>query len=425
VSASGFRFRVTGGVSGPLLAAFVLVGCAGPAPSVSDSPTGSLNTSPVPSNESAPRPVQATVLPVPSVAPSARPSLIAASWRATGAMITPHAFHTSTLLVDGRVLVTGGLVNDRLDGQASRSAEQYDATSGTWSAVSRMTTARWGHTATLLANGKVLVAGGHASGTDGLDSAEVYDPSDGSWTTTGRMTSGRGGHAATLLPDGRVLVVGGGAEETLMEGAPRSDTAEVYDPAQGTWTAIRRLTEPRAAFTATLLPDGSVLVAGGNPSFASAERYEPASGRWTPTGSMAEGRSGHTATLLSDGTVLVTGGCACSEPGATASAEVYDGNGASWADAGRMHIGRMFHAASLLQDGRVLVVNEGLAGDSAPSAELYDPGSRRWATTASPLRGRLGYTATSLLNGDVLLAGDYDADGETTSELYERGSPAG
>jgi hypothetical protein len=340
-------------------------------------------------------------------------------------MISPHAFHTSTLLRDGSVLVVGGKINDRLDGMASASAERYDATSESWTATMPMTQARWGHTATLLPNGKVLVAGGYLNSSDSSDplaSAELYDPSNGRWTATGNMSTGRGGHTATLLSDdGRVLVVGGGAEDTLGEGGPRSATAELYDPATGEWAATGGMTEARTAFTATLLSDGTALVAGGDGHVA-AELYDPGTGRWTATGSMAEGRRGHTATLLPDNTVLVTGGCACSDPGAgeRVSAELYDPGSGRWTVTGSMGTARIFHTATLLADGTVLVADDGLFGRPA-SAELYDPRSRRWTPTASPVRARVGYTATLLSNGMVLLVGDY-YDSLASAELYDPGS---
>jgi Kelch motif protein len=108
----------------------------------------------------------------------------------------------------------------------------------------------------------------------------------------------RGGHTATLLRDGRVLVVGGGAEDTQLEGGPRSATAEIYDSGSGRWTRTGSMVEARNGFSATLLADGRVLVAGGDGGFAAAELYDPSTGHWTVTGSMIDGRFGHTATLL-------------------------------------------------------------------------------------------------------------------------------
>ena len=209
------------------------------------------------------------------------------------------------------------------------------------------------HTATLLPNGKVLVAGGYDS--DGaLASAELYDPASGTWTATGSLATARVRHTATLLPNGKVLVAGGVDSSgysrergTLRSGErdldghrqPRHRTllitrrrccptarcssqadhgnvgvlasAELYDPASGTWTATGSLTTARYGHTATLLPNGKVLVAGGYNGLgylASAELYDPASGTWTATGSLATARYDHTATLLPNGKVLVAGG---------------------------------------------------------------------------------------------------------------------
>ena len=334
-------------------------------------------------------------------------------------MVGPHSYHTATLLSDGRVLIVGGLVNDRLDGRASALAELYDPDRGTWSATGKMRQARWGHTATLLADGRVLVAGGYDDGRRPLDTAELFDPDAERWTPTGRLTMGRGGHTATLLPDGVVLVVGGGGEITSGEGGPRSDSAERYDPTDGRWSPTASMREARTGHTATLLADGTALVAGGDAGFTAAERYDPASDSWTATGSMSEGRSGHTATVLPDATVLVAGGCACSEPGASKSAELYRPASGTWIPADSMTRGRIFHSAVLLADDTVLVVGQGGRVERV-SADRYDPDRDHWETTAKPAHTRIGATAAMLSNGMVLLAGDYD--GDRTAELYDPGS---
>ena len=162
------------------------------------------------------------------------------------------------------------------------------------------------HTATLLPNGKVLVAGGYDGNSVALASAELYDPASGTWTATGSLATARDGHTATLLPNGKVLVAGG-----LDSSQVAFASAELYDPASGTWTATGSLATARYIHTATLLPNGKVLVAGGLTAaalLASAELYDPASGTWTATGSLATARYSHTATLLPNGKVLVAGG---------------------------------------------------------------------------------------------------------------------
>ena len=390
---------------------------------------GGCSAGATPSPSSTPTPTPTPALVSPSISPpptspqtaSPPPTPASAAWHATGKMIVPHAYHTATVLPDGRVLVAGGLVNDRLDGKVSDAAELYDPSSGTWTATEGMIHARWGQTATPLGDGKVLVAGSYVNSGEPLASAELYDSSTGRWIATGNMNMGRGGHTATRLLDGTVLVVGGGAEDTQLEGGPRSATAELYDPRTGEWTATGNMIEARQEFTATLLPDGWVLVAGGDGGFTAAELYDPVTGRWTATGSMADGRIGHTATLLSDGMVLVTGGCACSEPGAgeRATAERYDPGTGRWTATGSMGTARIFHTATLLVGGTVLVVDDGLY-DTLASAELYGPGTGRWTATVSPTVSRVGYTTTLLLDGRALVTGDYSHNSRT-AELYDPG----
>jgi hypothetical protein len=171
-----------------------------------------------------------------------------------------------------------------------------------------------------LPNGKVLVAGGFDSNFNALTSAELYDPASGSWTATGDLNIARSQHMATLLPDGKALVAGG------FDGGALT-SAELYDAASGSWTATGSLNTARYLHTATLLFNGMVIVTGGLDSnidaSTSAELYDPASGSWTATGSLDTGRYWHTATLLPSGKVVVAGGF-----GATVnvlqSAELYD-----------------------------------------------------------------------------------------------------
>jgi hypothetical protein len=166
------------------------------------------------------------------------------------------------------VLVAGGLGSS---GDALASAELYDPATGTWSATTSLNTARTFHTATLLANGQVLVAAGDGSppAFDSLASAELYDPATGDWTATGALNTARGEHTATLLPDGKVLVAAGETPGGLLT------SAELYDPTAGSWSATASLNTARANHTATLLADGKVLVAGGFPALTSAELFSP------------------------------------------------------------------------------------------------------------------------------------------------------
>jgi len=348
-------------------------------------------------------------------------------------MIHARSDHTATLLPDGKVLVAGG-------GLASTSAELYDPDSGTWTTTGTMTESRAGHTATLLPDGSVLVVGGWVPGSScsptpcrgslahSTASAELYDPFTGLWTATASMTVGRSLHTATLLPDGKVLAAGGGTGSDP-SGFDSLASAELYDPASGSWAATSSMAAVRFGHTATLLRGGSVLVAGGFNSegaggpgaLASAELYDPSNGTWTATGNMNAGRAKYTATLLLDGRVLVVG------LGPLASAELYEPGSGTWAVTGSMDADRVIHTATMLRDGRVLVAGGGSRGEVSPLplfAELYDPDSGSWSTTGNMVTPRDGNTATLLRDGRVLVAGG-SGDGYgplASAELYDPGS---
>jgi len=193
-----------------------------------------------------------------------------------------------------------------------------------WSPAPSLSTARAAHTATLLANGKVLVAGGGTGPFAATASAELYDPASSTWSPAASMTTARYLHAATTLRDGRVLVIGGSGD-----GSGWDASTESYDPASDTWTSTAsRLGLPSAAHATTSLADGRVLVTGGvsdaDPD-ATVELYDAVSGAWSSAERMTNGRDGHTATLLAGGDVLVTGGFTGGPTGwvLTASAELF------------------------------------------------------------------------------------------------------
>jgi N-acetylneuraminic acid mutarotase len=298
----------------------------------------------------------------------------AAGFTNTGAMVTAREGHTATLLPNGLVLVAGGY--EFGGGTSTNTAELYDPANGTWTTTGAMGTARAYHTATLLPNGLVLVAGGYDNGTP-TNSAELYDPANGTWTTTGAMATARYAHTATLLPNGLVLVAGGAYQNGPNWVALSS--AELYDPANGTWMTTGAMGTACAAHTATLLPSGLVLVAGGaydnggnRASLSSAELYDPTSGTWTTSNAMAAGRDSHTATLLPNGLVLVAGG---NDNGTViSSAELYDPTSGTWTNTGAMGTARYVHTATLLPNGLVLVAGGyDTSFNSLSSAELYDP----------------------------------------------------
>ena len=270
--------------------------------------------------------------------------------------------------------------------------------------------ARSVHTATLLPNGQVVVAGGY-NGTAYLNSAEIYEPGTGNWSFTGPLTTGRSQQTATLLPNGKVLVVGG------YNGTACLNSAELYDPATGKWTPTGSLAAARSNHTATLLPNGKVLVAGGyngTTYLSSAELYDPGSGVWSTTGSFIFPCAFHTATLLASGKVLLAGGYQELENPAgfgiaRMGAFIYDPTAGTWEATGNLNWGRYRHTATLLPNGQVLAA-QGNSDNAMTTFDLYDPVSGTW--TVKDFLGSYYYcyqrTATLLPNGQVLLTGGFD-----------------
>ena len=287
---------------------------------------------------------------------------------------------TVTTLSDGRILVVGDLSSpDNWNG-----ARVYSPLKGVWQSTAFLADKRRWHTSTLLLDGRVLATGGRTISGEVLHTVELFDPEDDSWTSTSFMHHGRAHHAAALLNDGRVLVVGGFDNDlrTLT-------SAEVYDPATRTWTLVGHMTEARSVPTASVLHDGRVLVTGGSHTGAgsaamrrTAEIYDPKTKSWDSAGQFAENRAGHSATVLRDGRVLVVGGAG---PASTiALAEVYEPENNTWADAGSLALARTGHSAAMMSDGRIIVAggwsNEGSAGHIV---ELFDPRVGTWLTLAA------------------------------------------
>jgi hypothetical protein len=318
------------------------------------------------------------------------------AFTATGNMTTTRLYQTAKALPDGKVLIAGGM-----DGESNplATAELYDPHSGTFTATGNMTVARGvptprsglpivgkdnslpdGPTATLLADGRVLIAGGYDSESHLLATAELYDLRTGTFTATGDMTQALRAPTATLLADGRVLIVG-------------LWNAELYNPSTGSFTATVHMTTVRLYPSVALLPDRKVLIAGGmdgeSDPQATAELFDPATGTFAATGSMTtrgsdypwNGRSLQTSTLLPDGTVLIAGGWP--NPGLSrAWVDLYDRLAGTFSATSDMATGRCLHTATLLNGGSVLVaggienydsVFRGTTPRVLDSGELYHP----------------------------------------------------
>jgi N-acetylneuraminic acid mutarotase len=342
------------------------------------------------------------------------------TWTATGDLGGSRSDHTATLLPNGKVLVTGGVASLLFNGRTPAS-ELYDPATGLWASTGSLKIGRSRATATLLPNGRVLLVGGSGFTFETVDccpvllaSAEIYDPATGAWASTGSLNVARGDATATLLPNGKVLVAGA------------HSSTELYDPSTGTWTPTGSVSTTRGVHTATLLPSGKVLIAGGSGSggrLSSAELYDPLTGAWLPTSNLSEGRSAHTAVLLPHGKVLITGGVGGASDAALTSTESYDSAIGSWANTGGLATRRANHTATLLPSGKLLVAGgfnrPSVSLQTQSSSELYDHASATWSSTGSLNSARHSHTATLLASGKVLVAGGL---GRSSAELYDPGA---
>ena len=284
-----------------------------------------------------------------------------------------------------------------------------------------MASAAGSHTATLLIEGKVLIVGGRVVSPTGVGSyprsAQLYNPATGTWSATGMLPEGREGHTATLLPNGRVIIVGG------VNSVGYLASAQLYNPATGTWSTTGSLGSTRSLHAAVLLPDGKVLVVGGENNLsvpvATAQIYDPATGSWTATGSLSHARRGHTATLLANGKVLVAGGASGTNSALT---ELYDPATALWSISGALVTSRAQHTATRLPGGKVLIAGGGFGPTTtASNCELYDEATGAWSATSSLSGGRLYHSATLLENGKVMVTGGTARNGSDTgtAALYD------
>jgi hypothetical protein len=348
-------------------------------------------------------------------------TVVPQGFKPVGDLNLPRMGHTATLLPNGEVLIAGGDPCWVDDGVCPlQETELFDPASGNFRLASNMIRQRAFHTATPLQNGQVLLAGG------GSVLAELYDPATNAFVATGSMSTNRFQHTATLLPNGKVLIAGGQLGTTALS------SAELYDPLTGTFspTAGAGMVVPRSGHGATRLPNGLVLVTGGLVHIgaaqhvadihASAELYDPVAESFTSAESMTDPRAFHAAVALADGTVLITGGLSISSR--LDSAEIYDPLTGGFTTTARMVMPHWAHVAALLSDGTVLVT--GGANETTDDqvihgfvAEIYDPNTGTFLQTGSMGDGQRFLPAAVLLaDGRVLLTGSLDS---ATAETYQ------
>ena len=353
-------------------------------------------------------------------------------WNMAGDLIQPRHGHTATLLPNGKVLVYGGYHSegDRLT--TLRSSEVFDPVTRTWGLPTSAFYARSGHEATLLANGRVLVTGG----VIGARSEEIYDPATNAWYSTTPMLSERLNHTATRLHSGKVLVVGG-FNYSNTEPFGWLSSAEIYDPDTHTWTRTGSLSTGRFSHVANLLPDGRVLVVGGFVTTGqsnTAELYDPSTGTWSPASGTFYDRVGgmHRGTTLRDGSVVITGGYvnAVFAP-SIPDVEVFSPKTLGFYSVGDLNEPRRYHESALLSNGKVIVAGghhrtrEVPGGFTLTSTETYDPSTFVWTLVGHMNVARTGHTLTALPDGRVLAAGGTSQSDQSlaqrTSELFHSG----
>ncbi len=359
-----------------------------------------------------------------------------------GPALTSNRFiHRPAKLNDGRVLLTGGA---HFLGGVTDTADIYNPAANTMTPAAPMNSVRWSHTATTLNNGKVLVAGGRIKWGGPfpvLTSAELYDPSTDTWTLTGSMNVPRRSHTATLLPDGRVFIAGGGDATSTSAEMP-IDSCEIYDPSTGTFSLVGNMTTPRLAHTNTLLDNGTVLITGGSNGLSTryptnlAEIYDPSDDSFTAVGPMNFSHLAQAATKMRDGRVLIAAGyynpTHAAQGGGiiTTECEIYDPVTQTFTPTASMFKQRIDIGGQLLLDGTVLIAG-GVSTSAVhqtffqPTTEIFNPDTEEWKLSGIMNDGRDEFSGVLLNDGRALITGGFNlSPGPTllnTVEIYTPG----
>jgi hypothetical protein len=320
------------------------------------------------------------------------------TWMPAGALGDPQQNALATVLTSGNVLVANGM-----NGTVARGAPAvFSPARSRWTTAARPAAPRTGGPvqATLPGN-RALVAGGWIAGVTA--SAEVYDASANTWTALASMSEPRNEAQAVALDDGGVLVAGGTDNAGVATG-----TAEIYDPETAAWKATGTMLTARRLFAMTKLRDGRVLAVGGANAdgyVAAAEVYDPATREWSPAGALRVSASGPSATLLRDGRILVAGGLGGPGPAFSARADVYDPATGEWTAVGDMSRPRFVAGLAVLADGTAMIVGGNPDATEDPTTEILDPVTGDWSAGPSLAQGRYRPAFASLPDGRVLVAG--------------------
>jgi len=359
-------------------------------------------------------------------------------------MTVPRFIHRTAKLADGRVLLTGGQVQNAPVSVITNSVDAFNPGDNSVTPVGPMTIRRWSHTATTLADGRVLVTGGRTGSTAAtgivLATAEIYDPLTNEWTeTAGPMSVARRSHTATLLPNGKVLIVGGGNGVSTTTSQP-IQSVELFDPATGLFTVIGNMLAPRSAHSAILLDDGTVLISGGSTGTGTlfptntAEVFDPADNSFTAVGPMNFSHLAQLPGKLRDGRV-VQGSSYYNETHTSAGgritdeSEIYDPVTRTFTPVAPMFKQRIDIGAQGLLDGTLLIAGGVTTSPNFPSifqptSEVFDPATSSWKLSGIMSSGRDEFSGLLLDDGRVMISGGFVSPGAVllrTVEVYTPG----